>query len=364
VNVIKQRSPHAGRLERYLGTQAEVISRSMRGWYADPISVANVPGGLLAHADGDFSGMPDVGAFTSLLDRFDRFLRNLSHHSSSKLYAGFGTFDALIAAATSANERQEFAFAKTGITGVAGVTSSLWGAAGQPGVGAAAGAAPTGTNFTDATVGGMPFTNPTSPKTQHLVNGMVIPSAINTLLLYDRIFGVTKTMNSTATEAVTGVPIRYQNPTGADAARGNFLFVEVRTALPATAHNWVTVNYTTPAGGAGVLPSLPGVASAIASRLDHAGWFAPLASGDVGLRGLTQIQCSALVASGAVDFVVGHPLAWFPLGIANIGIPFDGVNAFVNLARIFDDACLAFLEVSKPVTTATTYSGTFLGLSA
>ncbi len=37
----------------------------------------------------------------------------------------------------------------------------------------------------------------------------------------------------------------------------------------------------------------------------------------------------------------------------------DGINSAFNLARIFDDAALAFLEVSKPTTAAATYTGSF-----
>jgi len=37
----------------------------------------------------------------------------------------------------------------------------------------------------------------------------------------------------------------------------------------------------------------------------------------------------------------------------------DGINSAFNLARIFDDAALAFLEVCKPATGATNYAGSF-----
>ena len=56
---------------------------------------------------------------------------------------------------------------------------------------------------TDATTGTWAFDNPSSG-TQHFVFGNPIASvAVNTLLLYDRLFSVTKTMNSSTTEAVT-----------------------------------------------------------------------------------------------------------------------------------------------------------------
>lgn len=363
---VRHRSPHAGRLERFLGPEAEALSASMRGWYGPPIRVAGVPGGLVVGGDGDFRGAPRVGFFTSLLDRLDAYLRRAVAHNAGMLGAGFSSVDGLIAAATNPATRRDFAFVKTGTTGVANVTSSLWRCAGQPSAAAASSAAPGGRVPTDATPGAFPFVNPTGGQTQHILNAFPFANAINTLLLYDRIYDVAKTMNSIAAEAVSGVPTRYQSAvaSAADYAGGNFMFVEVGTVLPATAHNWTTINYVNQAGNAAVLPSLAGVSGAIVNRLDHAGWFAPLAAGDTGIKALTQIQASALVASGAVDFAIGHPLAWFPLGIAALVVPFDGVNTLINLARVFDDAAMAFLEVSKPATTAATYSGFFTTVSA
>jgi hypothetical protein len=197
----------------------------------------------------------------------------------------------------------------------------------------------------------------------------VAASALNNnLLLYDRLFSVTKTMNSSATEAVTGVPTRYTSNTAGDQdyAAGNFLMVECRSALAATAHNWTTCLYTDQDGNTGVtLPSITGNASCIANRLDQpiSQWFAPLASGDRGITALTQMQCSTTVASGAVDFTIGHPIAAVPCIIANFLCVNDGVYTALNMPRIFDDACLAFLEILKPTTTATSYTGS-IGLLA
>ncbi|MEY2875513.1 MAG: hypothetical protein RLZZ373_2884, partial [Pseudomonadota bacterium] len=240
-----------------------------------------------------------------------------------------------------------------------------WRLGNQPAAGAAPAAAPGGTAPVDSTTGGFLFTNPSSPDTQHFTVGYPVASvAGNTLLLYDRLFHVLKTMNSTATEAVTGVPTRYQNQTGgtADYIGGNFLFVEVGgTALAATAHNWTVCLYTDQGGASSTLPSLTGNSAGIVDRLDHPvmQWFAPLETGDVGVKALTQMQCSAAVATGVINFVIGHPIAWMPCPIVNIVCVVDGINTAFSLQRIFDDACLAFLEINKPSTTATTYNGQF-----
>lgn len=368
-------SVHSQQLERWLGKdELARVSAAMDKWYGPPIALRGVPGAVYADKGGDFHGTLRAGFETSAVDRAQDILKRLQRGAriatSPKraiLHAGFSSLSDLIAEAT-AGKRYEFQFNKTGPTGVVGVTSSLWGLGPQPAAGANASNAPGGDAPTDATTGAFPFTNPTGGDTMHFVSGFPQASLQNTLLLYDRIFQVNKTMNSTATESVTGVPTRYQGTSpGADSAEGNFLFVEVGgTALAATAHNWTTCLYTDQAGNASAtLPSLTGNSGAIVRRLDHPvnQWFAPLATGDTGIQQLDQMQCSAAVATGVINFVIGHPIAWMPCPIANLVCVTDGINTAFNLARIFDDAALALLEVAKPATTATNYAGTFTAVA-
>ena len=366
---------HASHLDRWLGTEnVERLSTLMRDWYGPPIPVAGVPGNVWALGGGDFIGRADVGIFGNALDfGIDwarRFARGWRHAiRSPQLNAGFASISDLIAEAT-AGKTRIFNFNKAGPTGVANVTSSLWRLGAQPAVGSAPGNAAGGTAFVDTSTGTFPFTNPTGGDTQHFVSAQVTASvAGNTLLLYDLIFGCNKTMNSTANEAVTGVPSRYQSTTGtaADYGAGNFLFVQVGgTALAATAHNWDTCTYTDQDGNTAVtLPTITGNSGAIVDRLDHPTnqWFAPLATGDTGIKALTQMHCSAAVATGVIWFMMGHPIAFMPVPIANLACTVDGINTAFSLARVFDDAALAFLEVIKPSTTATTYNGMFTTVS-
>ena len=365
---LASRSTHAARLERFLGAdQVAKIAASMRDWYGPPIPVAHCYSPVFATAGGDFHGVLAAGKFGSLLDyhleRMRKAYARWVRRGHATLPAGFASFSDLIAEYSASGKRNVWNVQKVGTTGVVGATNSLWRVGNQPAAASAPSNAPGGTVPTDATTGALAFTNPSGGDTQHFLQANVLATvSAQTLLLYDRIFEVNKTMNSTATEAVTGVPSRYQSTTATDPGYigGNFIFVECQTALPATAHNWTTCTYTDQGGNASTLPSLTGNSSNIINRLDHptGQWFAPLGSGDVGIGALTQMQCSAAVATGAIAFVIGHPIAWIPCPLANFVVPTDGLRGPLTLARVFDDAALALLEVMKSATTATTYAGT------
>lgn len=367
------RPAHAQQVETWLGREKiEHLQQCMRGWYGRPICLLDVPGSLWITADGDFVGHVNGGQFASALDYFETRLKRVWNALSTPQYgycnAGFASIsDALSRASQGYSQRRPFN--KIGPTGVVGVTSSLWRVGPQPAAGGAPGAAPGGTAFSSSTTGALAFANPASG-TNHLVGADVSASVIsNSLLVYDLIFGVVKTMASTATEAVTGVPTRYQSTTATDAdyIGDNFGFIQVGgTALAATAHNWTTCLYTNQNNASSTLPSLTGNSGAIVDRLDHPAqqWFAPLASGDVGIKAWTQMQCSASVATGVIWFMIGHPLGFMSFPVINSMLPFDWLTNRDQAPRVFDSACIAFLEPLKPATTATTYTGRLVTTSA
>jgi hypothetical protein len=366
MNVIKRRSTNASRLERYLGSEAQRISDAARGWHGhDPILVG-VPSvrGVRVGGDGDFVGEVDAGGFASLLDRIaertERAVRKAATRST--MGAGFSSLSDLISEATVGGKGQRLMLQKSGTTGVVAASNSLWRRGAQPAEGAAAAAAPAGAALTSATPGALPLRNAAGGDTTHVVRADTVSSvAGNTLLLYDRLFEVNKTMSSTANETVSGEPTRYQSttPGAADFAGNNFLFFECQAALSNTAHNW-TAQYTSQNGTtAKEIQTLTGNASNIITRLDHpiaSSWFAPLAAGDTGIRALTRMTCSASV-TGTIAAVIGRPLVFIPMPVANYMTVLDGINTAFNLERVFDNACLALLEVNKPATGATNYSG-------
>lgn len=351
-------------LETWLGQEKiDKLRNDIKGWYGRPICILDLPGSVWLHADGTFTGKLKYGFFASALDYLEGFNKRLDKQLLTPSFnVGFTSVsDALARASGGHSQRKNFA--KIGATGVASVTSSLWASTGQPGAGAAGAAAPGGTAHTNANAGSIKIEDASGGSTtNHLVGADVSASVINnTIMLYDRLFSVAKTMASTATEAVTGVPARYQSTvaTADDFCGDNFLFVEVGTALAATAHNWNVCTYVDDTGTSRNLPSLVGNSGAIAQRIDHptSQWFASLDPASVGIKNLTQMQCSASVATGTINFVIGHPIGLMSFPIASMTMPFDWITNRDQAPRIYDNACLTFIEMMKPSTTATTYTG-------
>lgn len=364
------------RIERWLGAdKAAYLSGQFRDWYGPPVHLIDVPGSVRIAAGGEYVGAFDRGYFASALDSFEDFSRRLARALSRPQYGycnvGFSSISDALSRSTSGNEQMlNGNIAKSGPTGVVASASSLWRVGAMPAAGGTPSAAPGGRALTKADTGTMAFANP-STGTLHLTGADFSASvANNAVMLYDRIFDVAKTINSTATEAVTGVPTRYQSSTAgaADYAGGNFLFMEVGgTALAATAHNHTTCLYRNQAGTDNqTLPSVTGVSGAIVDRFDMPvnTWFAPLATGDSGVMDLAQMQTSALVATGALNFVIGHPIGVMAFPIANPLLPFDWLTNRKQGPRIFNDAALAMFELPKPATTATTYNGMIYVCSA
>lgn len=356
-------------LERWLGA-AEVhnLSVNFRDWYGPPVAVAGVPGRVFVTKGGDFVGDCRAGSEISSVERAMHIVREDEKRRFRKFYArqrgSFSSLSALITAATAGKQtRMVFSKVGTASTAILGAMD-LWTAAGSPAAGAAGAAAPGGTSPTNASTGAMPFNNAVAnANTSHFVNGWVTANAINSLLLYDRLLAVAKTMNATTTETVSGTFSRYQNTTvtAADYIGGNFVFPSVPTTLlPATAHNWTVCQYTDQGSNtAQSIPSIAGISACALHQIDLllGNWFMPLAAGDFGVKALTQMQCSALVATGTIDFVVGHAIAALPVPLANIVCNIDGVASAFNLVTVFDNACLGLIELPKPATTATTYTG-------
>lgn len=365
---------HSGKLERWLGA-AEVasVSNAMRGFY-HPIPLAGVPGDVWAMPGGDFVGGIKAGQFATAFDLARDRLRRLAREATRAKFrqmarsqiGAFASLNALIAAQTG-GKGQQLVFAKTGVASNAiGNSNELWTRGAQPAAGAAGAAAPGGTSTTNATTGHWGYANPANANTGHFLAGEVTASVINnTLLVVDQLFRVAKTMASITTQAVSGTFSRYQSgtATAADYIGGNFCFpANPTTVLANTAHNWTVCQYTDQDSNATQsFPIATGVAACVVGGIDLAAgagsWFMPLAAGDVGVKALTQMQCSASVATGTIDFVVAHPIAFIPCPVANLICVADALYTAMQLQQIYDNACITGIEMPKSATTATSYAG-------
>lgn len=381
-NINMRLSINSGRLERWLGVEKmEHLAGCMRHggginqrWYGPPINLRDVPGSVWVTGDGDFQGDFDRGFFDSALDSFERLAKRLWKEAGRQpepiLGAGFASLsDALGRASAGHRQYINGTVVKVGITGIATSVSSLWTAAGNPPAGAIGSAAPGGRALTKATTGAMQFNNPASG-TLHLTGAQMFASVgANSLLLYDRLFDVAKNMNSSSAESVTGVPTRYQSSvvTNMDYAGGSFMFPETITTLAATGHNWDAMLYRNQAGtDAQAAPSAAGNSATLATRPDllAPAWFIPLAAGDIGVMDLNSMKLSTAVATGTLDWVIGHPIGMLVFPILNQIYSHDWLTNMDQAPRIFDNAALAFLEMPKPSATATTYSGLIYATSA
>lgn len=361
---------HAGKLERWLGAETlSQVSSTFRTWYGPPVALG-VPGNVYVTAGGEFVGDIAVGNELTQYDMAEAILRRerkrrFAH--ATRQGGAFASLSALLAARTGGKGCDVY-FNKTSVAvATAGGSEDLWLCGTLPAAGSAGAAAPGGTATTNSTTGNWGYVNAvSSANSGHHLGGWIQSSVINQIMVIDQLFRVAKTMSSSTTEAVTGTFARYQNQTAtaADYIGGNFCFPSTTTTLAATAHNWTVCQYTNQAGTAAQsFPSAAGLASGtVAKAIDltagPGSWFMPLASGDVGVKALTQMQCSVNTITGAIDFVVAHPIGFYPTYVINQIFMIDAVSTAIDqLTNVYDNACISALEVSKPNVGATTYQG-------
>lgn len=355
---------HSHRIERWLGAaEAERLSKAMQGYHdSTPIPIANVPGAVCVNSDGEFVGRILAGSEASLHDRMKDALRRQRLHrfirygKASRQHGGFSSLSDLINEMSVNGKAQYFTLAKTGVTGVANIANSLWDVGAVPAAGGTSAAA-AGSTPDNTTTGGLLQANAAGGDTLHFIGATMTATVGNNLLLmYDRYYQANHNL-TTDPQSITGVSSRYQDTT----SKGTFITVFVTTALGAGTPT-LTLTYMDQDGNtAEAAAAQTIVGSAIARRFPFAasvgnGWFIPLNSGDTGVRKLTNSDLSA-TSTGNIDLVLGKPLVWIPTPVANQGVIIDGINSMINLVKIVDNACLAFMEINKGATTATSYNG-------
>lgn len=354
-------------VERWLGREAvQNLVVATEQWYGPPIPVAGMPGRVLVARGGHFVGRMRPSRFARLADAaaFHTALavKRWTRSQRVSLNAGFASLSDLIAEMTTGGKGQMRPFTKAGAAGVAARSNSLFNVGAQPVAGGTGGTTGTGRICTRATTGSLGQANAAGGDQLHLTT-MVVQASVagQMLLLYDRLWDMTHTMTVDPRSCdAANVPNRYNT---AALAPGNFFSGEVTTVLPAATPT-ITLDYIDQDGNNQTGSALSTIASAAAVNtvpFTAPHWFYPLSAGNTGLRSLQNsanaINLSAAMASGVVSWFIGHPLAFVPVGAANTPVILDGINSAFNLQRVYDDACLAFMEIAKSATTATNWWG-------
>lgn len=363
-HILKRRSTHASKLERWIGpNKAAELSALHKDWYGPPIALADVPGAVYCRGGGDFVGNIDAGGFENYWDhmvsRTKRLLRRASVFDQTQMASGFATLQALLEAGRNGFAQRPQAICVYPNSLFAGRAQDPWRTA-VPVQGALGAAAPGGTVYDNTSTKAIPYRAAQAGSKLVVVDSTI--SSVNNNppagLFCDRLFAVAKTMNSTASEAVTGLATRYQSQTSTDVdwCGGNFVYPLVSTTLPATAHNHFNCQYTDQDGNTGqVFVTSAGIASCQTQATDlvAGSWFLPLAAGDVGVKQLTNIQLDALVATGALQYVLSHPLFWCIGGVSSVaasnyaaGVTNNHINSAMQLVTIPNDGCLYWYNVT------------------
>jgi hypothetical protein len=145
MNYIKRLSPHSGKLERWLGAdKLDYLSGQFRDWYGPLVNIRDVPGSLWITPGGDFVGDFERGSFASafdaLGDHLKQFWKRVERERSFSEYqfgVGFTSISDALARASGGNGQWlNGTIQKSGPTGVAAVTSSLWRVGAMPAAGA------------------------------------------------------------------------------------------------------------------------------------------------------------------------------------------------------------------------------------
>lgn len=376
-NLLRRRSIHSQRLERWLGPgRIEELARTFRhgggeghAWYGPPAPILDVPGDVSVTGDGDFIGQFDRGFFASAADHLADHFRALWRAAGRPIYipgpvvgAGFPGYADLIARIKNGSTQSHRVIkALTSGANVCGSDGYLLGTV--PAADLAGAGAPGGSVRSSSSSGALKIVNPASG-TMHLIGADLSSSLLNaSAIIYDRLWEVVLLAASGNGSLITGAPTRYQSTTATDPdyVGGNFCFPGVATNLPSSAHVF-TVTYTDQAGNtSNVSATVSGLAGLTAGGIDvQKGWFIPLASGDVGIKKLEQPAWSTLY-SGAFSFAIGHLLGVVAFPVINQHLPAEWYRSRELAPRVFDDACLSILS---PNTSAATTIDGLIHLSA
>lgn len=245
---------------------------------------------------------------------------------------------------------------------VAGLPTSLWAIAGNPG----AGSYDTTLNgvvlssSSALVTGQLPHYDPTSGNS-YLAR---LSGAVNqpgSLLLLDRLWHnggytitATTAQNITSPTWPSRCPTSGTDDTATTTGIGVCLAVEVSAAVGAGTPT-ITISYTNSAGTAG--RTATNIITTQASSAIGATYFIALQAGDVGVRSVQSLTLSATWTSGTINLVAYRILATLEIPSANVSAAIDAVTG--AMPRIYNGA-VPYLVFIPSTTTAALINATYV----
>lgn len=269
---------------------------------------------------------------------------------------GFTSRDDIISELTISNKRDERWFTKVAPAAAeaAGVWQSLWKGVGNPGAGSDPAATPGTIYDSDATaqVAGSVWFPDRSPDLRFLTAFGAVASQACTLMLYDRLAGVSGiSLATTGAKTVNSGALTRYSGTAAD---DNEVWLEVTTATTTTAPIVNLSSYTSADGSTaqtGGNITFPAAATDLHSIIKM-----PLSATKNGVRSVEAgLNVGTAGATGVVNVLITKPLALLPLA-ANTYNEISFLDDILSLPPIYDNATLG-LAILATVTTAVTVSG-------
>lgn len=221
---------------------------------------------------------------------------------------------------------------------VAARVQSLWRADGTP----AGAATPTTVLAPDnTTAGGLLQADPGGGRNKYLISGGVASSHCCTLTVYDRLLQIGGFSGTLTTDQLVGGAItRFTSST---TSIGNQMFVEINTAIGATART-LTVTYLDEGGNTSTSTCvIGGTGYNEQNRMIPV----PLATGDVGVTGITKVAIDVSTGTaGNFGMVIARPLM-------TMGTGTSGCCDYANLLYTgggpaeITDACIAYMYTTN-----------------
>lgn len=237
---------------------------------------------------------------------------------------------------------------------ISGRNVSLWQYWGSP----EQGATPTspGQVLYSSSIGAIKFASAIPGFERNITQVQAINHTTNygTLILYDRLFHMGGLgAVTTAEQTVQGnppSPAITRNVSG----EGNFMFMEVYTAIGSTPSN-LSAEYINQNGQV-ASSVLNGIATTIIQPTQV--MFLPFSGRDSGVRAVTKVRLSNSTATvGNFGITIGKPIAYIPLSLAGISFWRDFTTGLPTVPKLDNDACLALLFVSCFTSTPPEISG-------